>query len=555
MAPGIATAYDYVVVGAGSAGCVMAYRLAQAGHRVLVLEAGPDDRGVEAIVVPAAYPQLFRSAYDWDFTTEPQEHARGRRMAWPRGRVVGGSSSLNAQLYVRGHRLDYDGWRDDHGCTGWGYADLLPYFLRAEDNGRGASALHGVDGPLRVEDPRHTDPLSTAFLAAAVAGGLRATDDLNDGEPEGAGLFQVTQRSGRRWSAADAYLRPALATGRVRLVTGALVTSLVLDRGRALGVRWVDGATGVEQEVRAAAEVVVACGTVGSPQLLLLSGIGPADHLRSHGVVVAADVPGVGGNLHDHVAVPVIWLTHGDDVRHGRTTADAERRWRDHGDGPLASTLAEAGAYVRSAAGLTAADLELHAATAVLSDDGEYVPPAPGFTLAPVLVSVASRGRLRLRSADPAAAPAIDPAYLSAPEDVAALVAGVGWARDIAGHEPLRSMLAREWLPGVRAEGSAAVESAVRRFARTLYHPVGTCAMGSGTESVVDPWCRVRGVEGLRVVDASVMPVAPRGNTNAPTIALAERAADLVLGRQPLAPLTSPAGSPPGTAGAARGRG
>jgi choline dehydrogenase len=537
--PAAAGRYDYVVVGAGSAGCVLAYRLAEAGRSVLVLEAGGDDRGIDEVAIPAAFPNLFKTEHDWDYTTVEQKHMLGRRMYWPRGRLVGGSSSMNAQLYVRGHRLDYDTWRDAHGCTGWGYADLLPYFLRAEDNARGSSDYHAVGGPLRVEDPRFTHELSHAFVESAVEYGIARNEDCNGARQDGAGLFQVTQRSGRRWSAADAYLRPALdlaasGGGRVDLVTHALVTSVLVSGGRAVGVRW--RSEGTEHEATADAEVLLSGGAINSPQLLLLSGIGPAGHLRELGIDVVADLPGVGGNLQDHLAAPAIWVTQGTTSLHDHETVASLLRWRLRHDGPLASTIAEAYAFVRSDLSLPAPDLQYHVAAAAFAENGLREPPGPGFTMAPVLVSVASRGSLRLASADPTWRPQIDAAYLTDERDTDALVTGIGIARGIAREGVLPKWLAREWLPGSAATTPDALREAVRRHGQTLYHPVGTCAMGVGDASVVDEQCRVRGVDGLRVVDASVMPTVPRGNTNAPTIAIAERASDLVLGRDPLPP-------------------
>ncbi len=524
--------YDYIVVGAGSAGCVVTHRLAQAGHTVLVLEAGGDDRGIDEVTIPAAFPNLFKTEHDWDFETVEQKHALGRRMYWPRGKILGGSSSINAQLYIRGNRLDYDTWRDVHGCDGWGYADLLPYFLRSEDNARGASDYHAVGGPLRVEDARFTHELCHAFVESAVAYGIERNEDFNAARQDGAGLFQVTQRGGRRWSAAEAYLRPAMQMSGVQVVTHALVTGVVVEGGRATGVRW--SSEGRDHSARATAEVVLSGGAINSPQLLMLSGIGPAPHLKELGIGVVADVPGVGGNLQDHLAAPAIWITQGTTSLHDHENLASLLRWQLRHDGPLASTVAEACAFVRSDPSLPAPDLQYHVAAAAFAENGLSEPPGPGFTMAPVLVSVASSGTLRLASADPTWRPVIDAGYLSADQDLEALVTGIGISRAIAREGVLPKWLEREWLPGPSAVGADDLREAVRRHSQTLYHPVGTCAMGVGDDSVVDTECRVRGVEGLRVVDASVMPAVPRGNTNAPTIAIAERASDLILGLAPL---------------------
>jgi choline dehydrogenase len=526
--------YDYIVIGAGSAGCVVTYRLAEAGHTVLVLEAGGDDTAVDEIRIPAAFPTLFKTEHDWDYETVEQKHALGRRMYWPRGKVLGGCSSINAQLYIRGNRLDYDGWRDGLGCTGWGYAELLPYFVRAEDNSRGASAYHGSGGPLRVEDPRYTHELSHAFVESAVASGIARNEDFNGAEQDGAGLFQVTQKRGARWSAADAYLRPAVAFGHVTVETGALVTRIVIEAGRAVGVEWSAGGHG--RSARAGAEVVLSGGAVNSPQLLMLSGVGSAPHLRELGIDLASDLPGVGENLQDHLAAPAVWLTEGTTSLHDHENLASLLRWQARRNGPLASTIAEACAFVRSRPGLPAPDLQFHVAPAAFVDHGFAEPPGPGFTMAPVLVAPKSVGRLRLRSADPRWRPEIDAGYLSAEEDLAALVAGVRLARHVATAGVLPKWMASEYLPGEGATSDDAIADCIRQYGQTLYHPVGTCAMGVSDASVVDLECRVRGVEGLRVVDASVMPTVPRGNTNAPTIAIAERASDLILGRAALEP-------------------
>ncbi|MEP6695705.1 MAG: GMC family oxidoreductase N-terminal domain-containing protein [Pseudonocardiales bacterium] len=526
--------YDYVVVGAGSAGCVLAARLSEdPAITVLLLEAGGSDDADE-VGIPLAFSQLFRTRHDWAFTTTPQEHAGSRSLFWPRGRLLGGSSSINAMIYIRGNSLDYDSWRDDYGCAGWGYADLLPYFLRSEDQAHGASAYHGIGGPLRVEDQRYLHPLTRSFVDAAVASGRRRTGDFNGAEQEGVGPYQVTMKRGRRWSAADAYLRPAQDRPNLTVRTEALATRVVIEGGRAVGVTYLR--CGAEEVARAGTDVVLSGGSINSPQLLMLSGIGPAAHLREHGIRVVVDLPAVGANLQDHPVVPVLWFTAGVSRDLNDAGVRDLVRWRLTRRGMLASNVAESGAFFRSDSALPAPDLQLHVAPAAFLDHGLSESIGHGFTIGPTLVSVASRGRLTLRSADPRWAPAIDPAYLSEQADVDALVAGIGVAREIGAQGPLSGHLAPEHLPGPEVSGVEALRNYVRGNIETLYHPVSTCAMGGGTDSVVDPRLRVRGVDGLCVVDASVMPAAPRGNTNAPTIAIAERAADLLRGRAPLAP-------------------
>ncbi|PZS29387.1 MAG: choline dehydrogenase, partial [Pseudonocardiales bacterium] len=459
-----------------------------------------------------------------------------------RGKMLGGSSSINAMIYIRGNRLDYDSWRDDYGCTGWGYADLLPYFLRAEDQAHGASDYHGVGGPLRVEDQRHLHRLSRAYIAAAVASGMRRTDDFNGAEQEGAGPYQVTMKRGRRWSTADAYLRPALGRPNLTVLTDALATRVEVEGGRAVGVAYLRD--GQEEVALAGADVILSGGAINSPHLLLLSGIGPAEQLREYAIDVVADLPGVGANLQDHPAVPVLWFTQGIDRDLNDAGLPDLLRWRLIRRGMLTSNVAESGAFFRSDPGLPAPDLQFHVAPAAFLDHGLSEPIGHGFTVGSTLVSVASRGRLTLRSADPRWAPAIDPAYLCEQADVDALVAGIDVAREIGSHAPLARNLTTEHLPGPDIAGTDALREYVRGNIETLYHPVSTCAMGGGADSVVDPSLRVRGIDGLLVVDASVMPAAPRGNTNAPTVAIAERAADLLRGRAPLAPVALAAAVP-----------
>jgi choline dehydrogenase len=533
--------YDYVIVGAGSAGCVLAARLSEnPATRVLLLEAGPPDDADE-IHIPAALNLLFQSTYDWDYHTVPQERAAGRAIYWPRGRMLGGSSSMNAMIYIRGARHDYDTWRDDYGCTGWGYTDLMPYFRRAEDNSRGASPYHGAGGPLAVSDLRHRSALTKAFVAAARDCGLAGNEDFNGRQQDGSGFYQVTQRDGRRWSAADAYLHPARSRPNLEVLTDARVTQVLVAAGRAAGVRYLR--RGAEELVRAEAEVILAAGAIGSPQLLMLSGIGPADHLHDFGIIVHADSPGVGANLSDHPVVTAMWGTPRTPGLWEESTTANLARWRLRHSGPLTSNVAEAGGFSRTLPSLLAPDLQWHALPTPFQREGLADPSTRVLSLLITLVAVGSRGRVWLRSADPRHKPAIDPAYLSDGTDIEPLVEGVRMAREFAAAGPLAKICKSELAPGPDVRTDAEVREFIRRDLGTLFHPVGTCAMGGDSRlaaskltSVVDPELRVRGVERLRVVDASVMPVVPRGNTNAPTIAIAERAADLIIGRAPLEP-------------------
>jgi len=533
--------YDYVIVGAGSAGCVLALRLTEnPSTRVLLLEAGPPDDADE-IHIPAALNLLFQSTYDWDFRTVPQERAAGREIYWPRGRMLGGSSSMNAMIYIRGNRHDYDTWRDDYGCSGWGYADLMPYFRRAESNSRGADAYHGGTGPLSVSDLGFQSAMTKTWVAAAQECGLPANDDFNGAQQDGSGFYQVTQKEGRRCSAADAYLRPAMARPNLEVKTDTRVTKVVVEGGRAAGVRYLQ--RGTEETAYAQGEVILSAGAVGSPQLLMLSGIGPADHLRDVGVGVVVDSPGVGANLSDHPVVPAIWRTPKVPALWEKAGPKNLFRWQLRHSGPFTSNVAESGGLSRTRPSLAAPDLQWHALPTPFLNQGLADPATRAFTLLITLVDVGSRGRIWLRSTDPRHKPAIDPAYLSDGTDIAPMVEGVRMAREFAVASPLAKVCTEELAPGPEVHTDAEVRDWIRRDLGTLYHPVGTCAMGGDSKlavakiiSVVDPELRVRGVEGLRVVDASVMPAVPRGNTNAPTIAIAERAADLIIGRAPLEP-------------------
>ncbi len=532
--------YDYVIVGAGSAGCVLAARLTEnPSTQVLLLEAGPPDDADE-IHIPAALNLLFKSTYDWDYTTVPQQRAADRSIYWPRGRTLGGSSSINAMIYIRGSRYDYDTWRDEYGCEGWGYTDLLPYFLRAESNSRGASAYHGADGPLSVQDPKYKSAMTAAFVDAARQWGMEANDDFNGPRQDGAGFYQVTQRNGRRWSTADAYLHPAAGRPNLTVQTDALVTGVAIEAGRAVGVRYL--LRGVEETARAEGEVILAAGAIGSPQLLMLSGIGPADHLAEHGIGVVADSPGVGANLSDHPIVTAMWHTPKATGLWEKAGPKNLARWRMMHSGPLTTNVAEAGGFSRTDPSLPAPDLQWHALPTPYQNFGLTDPSIRALSLLITLVAVGSRGRITLRSADPRHKPAIDPAYLSDGADIEPLVRGIRLAREFAAAGPLAKICKGELAPGPDAATDPELTEFVRRDITTIYHPVGTCAMGGDSRlaaskltSVVDTELRVRGVDGLRVVDASVMPAVPRGNTNAPTIAIAERAADLISGRAPLA--------------------
>ncbi|ELZ53439.1 MULTISPECIES: GMC family oxidoreductase [Halorubrum] len=519
--------YDYVVVGAGSAGCVLANRLTRDPETsVLLLEAGePDDeRNIE---IPAAFPELFKTGADWEYYTEPQEHCGGRELYWPRGKTLGGCSSNNAMIYVRGHPSDYDHWAE-LGNDGWGYDSMLDYFKRAENFGPGGSSYHGEDGPLSVTEQTSPRPASEAFVRAAAAAGYDRNDDFNGETQEGVGLYHVTQKNGKRHSAADAYLKPVLDRPNLTAETGAQVTEVTIEDGRATGVEYrQDGGT---RAVGADEEVVLCAGAVNSPHLLMLSGVGDPDHLSEHGVDVAVESPGVGRNLQDHLFVFTVYET-ADDVS---TLDDAGGlldilNWFVFKRGKLTSNVGEAGGFVRTDGDESRPDLQFHFAPSYFMEHGLANPAeGRGLSIGATQLRPESRGRVTLASADPLDAPRIDPNYLAESEDVETLVEGVKRAREIAAQGPLSEYVGREVWPGEDARSDEEIAEHVREKCHTVYHPVGTCKMGDGEAAVVDDRLRVRGVEGLRVADASVMPTLVGGNTNAPTIAIAERAADLI---------------------------
>jgi choline dehydrogenase len=520
--------YDYVIVGAGSAGCVLANRLSEDPDvSVLLLEAGPPDTN-QNIHVPLGYLQLARTEIDWDYYTAPELQCNSRRIPLPRGRVLGGSSSINAMVYIRGNRRDYDEW----GVPGWSAADLMPYFLKAEDNERGASRWHGAGGPLPVSEGRSRNLMASAFVEAGVQAGLARNDDFNGDEQDGVGLYQVTMRGGMRASCAVAYLHPVSERANLTVMPYMHVARVLFEGTRAVGVE--ASQLGQSQQLRAEREVILCGGAYNSPQLLMLSGVGPAEHLTMREIEVLLDQPAVGENLSDHAGAYAVWTTPEEQSLLLSLEPAALQEYEATQTGPFASNFAESGGFARVGADAQAPDIQFHFVPLQLIDEGMTDPEAHGVLVSPCLLTPHSRGNVRLGSKDPTAKPIVHHAFYTAGDDMQRMIDGMRLTLEICAQPALAPYCAQPCI-GAADDSDDALRDLIARTTYSVYHPVGTCRMGTDAQAVVDAELRVNGLEGLRVVDASVMPVVPRGNTNAPTIAVAERAADLIRHGQALA--------------------
>lgn len=529
--------FDYIIVGAGSAGCVLANRLsADPDIKVCLIEAGKKDTSL-LVRMPAGVGSLIKeeNPYNWGFWTAPQKHMDNRKLWWPRGRGWGGSSSINGMIYIRGHARDYDLWRQS-GLRGWGYDDVLPYFKRNEGYERGEDEFHGGDGPLKVSDSPLDSPAYDAFLKAGSEAGYKTTTDFNGAQQEGFGPYQRTIHEGERWSASFAYLRPILNRPNLTIKSTALVSRVVFRGGVAYGVELVPKKGARPELIHCNREVLLCAGAVQSPQLLMLSGIGPAGEVRKHGIATIVDHKGVGANLQDHLDVTVVHemsqKLSAYSKQAGLKKLAVAFKYLISKSGPGADNFLQAGAFLKSREGLDRPDLQLHYVNAAMIEHGKQDIGKDGFTIHACQLRPESRGHVTLASADPFDHPLIDPNYLATENDRATIREAVKMMRDIAGQNALDALRGPEILPGESVRTDADIDAFIRKTGETIYHPVGTVAMGHHDDSPLDGDLRVRGVEGLRVVDASVMPTLIGGNTNAPTMMIAEKAADLILGKE-----------------------
>ncbi len=533
-----AAEFDFIIAGAGSAGCVLANRLSEnPAHKVLLLEAGPRDNSI-LVRMPAGASQLFTkpNARNWGFQTEGVTALNNRRDFWPRGKGLGGSSSINGMVYIRGHARDYDHWRQ-LGLEGWSYADVLPYFKRSESNEAGANDYRGGSGPLTVSNAPGSSPIFDVTVQAGKQAGYKLTADFNGHQQEGFGIFQLNIKDGKRCSSSAAYLTPALQRPNLKVETGALISRVVFEGKRAQGVEYTLG--GATLQAKARREVILSCGAIGTPQLLLLSGVGDGAYLQRFGIPLVANLPGVGQNLQDHLDVNVQYactqpVTAYAQVANPLTLIGVGLQYLIFGTGPGASQGLEAGAFIKSRPELDVPDLQMHLFNAPFADHGRKVLKRHAFGLHMCALRPESRGFVALRSINPADAPLIQPNSLSADADLRTLREAVKIARRIVAQPAFDAYRGEELNPGPQIQSDDDIDSFIRSTAITIYHPVGTAKMGTDPMAVVDSALRVRGVQGLRVVDASVMPTLVGGNTNAPTIMIAEKASDLILGKPPL---------------------